>query len=180
MQCKCDEFCVKFAIKCKTCESGFRVRSAVTTELRECVRAACDAAARRKLRPAHLDITRCLCSAGVCWSMKSSMKGNEKKSSEARGAESPSPDAAQNTILCLAASPVMMSLVLSASPTLIVRWACVCCFNLQIQGVSCLMSWGGAEAKCGACFFKLSTRARQCTSSSGDEGTVLEPNCQMP
>jgi hypothetical protein len=86
-----------------------------------------------------------LCSAGVCWSMKSSMKGNEKKSSEASGAESP--DAAQNTILCLAASPVMMSLVLSASPTLIVRWACVCCFNLQIQGVSCLMSRGGGGRK---------------------------------
>ena len=175
MQCKCDEFCVKCVIKCNTCESGFRVRSAVTTELRQSVRAARNAASGGP----HLDMARCLCSAGVCWSMKSSMKGNEKKSSEARGAESPSPDAAQNTILCLAASPVMMSLVLSASPTLIVRWACVCCFNLQIQGVSCLMSRGG-EAKCGACFFKLSVRARQCTSSSGDEGTVLEPNCQMP
>ncbi len=78
----------------------------------------------------------------------------------------------------------MMSLVLSASPTLLVRWACVCCFNLQIQGVSCHFFGGGggggeAEANCEACFFKLSRRAQQCTSSSGDEGLVLEPNCRM-
>ncbi len=75
------------------------MRSAEITELHKCVRIERERGVKLNL---HLDKARCLCSAGVCWSMKSSIKGNAKKVSEAAGTLSPSPGDAQKITFFLA------------------------------------------------------------------------------